>query len=363
MPAIAAADLLQHAHTYLREAIAPRAEHLDRDPEALRQALQGLGDRHLLGLKVPAALGGTDVGEDYPRYAELVPRYSGALSFLQNQHQSAVAMLAASSNRELKQTHFPQAARGTTLIGVGFSHLRRPTGSPLNARPVPDGYLLTGTVPWITGAGHFQHVILGAELPDGEGVYGLAPLHSHQQARGGTFTLSDPMDLAAMSATQTVSATLNNWHLPAASVVKLAEPGAIHHSDRRTILNHGFYAIGCARAGLDILQRASQRLPSATVRATWDRLDRALETLRDRVYAALPPDPEDFARNLTLRSRAIHLAGTCARAAVIASSGAANTLQHPAQRVYREALVFSVSGQTPAVRDASLEWLAREVLS
>jgi alkylation response protein AidB-like acyl-CoA dehydrogenase len=54
------------------------------------------------------------------------------------------------------------------------------------------------------------------------------------------------------------------------------------------------------------------------------------------------------------RGRAINLALQCAQGAVIASGGAANIIDHPAGRVYREALQFSVSGQTGAVMENSL---------
>ncbi|WP_041237645.1 hypothetical protein [Gloeothece citriformis] len=60
---------------------------------------------------------------------------------------------------------------------------------------------------------------------------------------------------------------------------------------------------------------------------------------------------------LPLRAWAINLAGRCARAAVAVSSGAANGLDHPAGRVYREALLFTVTGQTTAVMEATLEQL------
>lgn len=50
----------------------------------------------------------------------------------------------------------------------------------------------------------------------------------------------------------------------------------------------------------------------------------------------------------------------CANAAITVSSGAANYQDHPAQRVYREALVFAVSGQTTAVMEATLAELIRQ---
>ncbi|MGA9379609.1 MAG: cyclase family protein, partial [Phormidium sp.] len=50
----------------------------------------------------------------------------------------------------------------------------------------------------------------------------------------------------------------------------------------------------------------------------------------------------------------------CAHAAITVSSGAANLKSHPAQRVYREALVFTVSGQTEGIKAATLQRLINE---
>jgi alkylation response protein AidB-like acyl-CoA dehydrogenase len=69
---------------------------------------------------------------------------------------------------------------------------------------------------------------------------------------------------------------------------------------------------------------------------------------------ALPPESQSWEERLQLRAWAINLAVRCASAAVTVSSGAANYRYHAAQRVYREALVFTVSGQTTAVMEATL---------
>ncbi|WP_293068094.1 MULTISPECIES: hypothetical protein [unclassified Moorena] len=69
---------------------------------------------------------------------------------------------------------------------------------------------------------------------------------------------------------------------------------------------------------------------------------------------AAKADSQTFEQRLQLRTWAINLAGRCAQAAVTVSSGAANYKHHPAQRVYREALVFTVSGQTTAIMEGSL---------
>ena len=66
---------------------------------------------------------------------------------------------------------------------------------------------------------------------------------------------------------------------------------------------------------------------------------------------------QDVQHFLQLRAQAIDLAVRCAHAAVIVSRGAANGLDHPAQRIYRESLAFSVFGQTTPVMEASLAQL------
>jgi len=66
--------------------------------------------------------------------------------------------------------------------------------------------------------------------------------------------------------------------------------------------------------------------------------------------------PED---GLALRARAVALAGRCAHAGLVASAGAGNTAGHPAQRIYREALAFTVLGLDPQLQAAAVHRLAR----
>jgi alkylation response protein AidB-like acyl-CoA dehydrogenase len=50
--------LLDLAESYLRESVAPVASEIDENPLALKEALQGLGNRSLLALRVPKSWGG-----------------------------------------------------------------------------------------------------------------------------------------------------------------------------------------------------------------------------------------------------------------------------------------------------------------
>lgn len=162
--------LLNLTKCYLQESVSPYAATIDTETEALQTALVGLGELGLLRLRVPSPWGGDVSQETFYIFQELVARYSGALAFLQTQHQSAAAMLAQSQNELLKQEYLPLLSDGL-LVGVGFSHLRR--GGTVIAVPVTGGYKLEGYVPWVTGFGLFQEFIVAAVLPDAQAVFTL----------------------------------------------------------------------------------------------------------------------------------------------------------------------------------------------
>ncbi len=353
--------LLERAESYLRESVAPFASEMDSDSEVLRDALKGMGDRFLLALRVPKSWGGIQLSEEtYRRFQELVPRYSGALAFLQTQHQSAAEFLTNSENESLKQQYLPYMGNGQVLVGIGFSHLRR-KGDPLvKAIPVAGGYQLTGEVPWVTGFGFFQEFIVGATLADGRAIYGIVPFIETSQDNGGAIVFSEPMQLGAMTSTNTVTATLTDWFLPQERVVFIKAAGAIHENDKKNVLHHGFFALGCARAGLDILEAAANTKQLPFLHNAFESLNRELTCCQVAMMQALPADSLSWEERLQLRAWAINLALRCASAAVTASSGAANYRYHEAQRVYREALVFTVSGQTTAVMEATLAQLVKQ---
>jgi len=351
-------QLLDIAETYLREAVAPHATEIDSDADALRDALIGLGDRSLLSLRVPKAWGGAEVSEKTDRtYQEMVARYSGALAFLQTQHQGATGMLAQSENDTLKQKYLPHI-HSRVLFGVGFSQLRHQGVPPVKAIPVEEGYQLDGQVPWVTGWSFFQAFIVGAVLPDGRSVFGVLPFKNTSQNGEGEITFSEPMPLAAMASTNTVTAHLNRWFLNNKDVVFVKPAGWIHENDKKNVLLHGFFALGCARAGLDIVESASQTKQLPFITEAFKDLNQELTACRT-VMIQQQPQTMTVAEKLQLRAWAIDLAVRCAHAAVTVSSGVANSSYHAAQRVYREALAFTVFGQTTAVMEATLAMLVR----
>lgn len=341
---------IETAISHLQQSVAPQAAAIDRDPVALKQAILGLGDRGWLALHVTH-------NEEMLRYfQEALARYSGALAFLQTQHQSAAAMLVNSPNQPLKQAYLPTLANGSCLVGVGFSHLRRDP-SPVVAIATEGGYRIEGEVPWVTGWGFFSEFIVGAMLPDGQSVFGLVPLTDTAAQTGGTITFSAPMPLVAMNSTQTVTARLHRWFLPEARVVMLKPPGWMEVQSQKGVLNHSFSALGCARAGLDVVLQAASKQRQPWIMEAFTALDRELTLAREAIFSAQFQPHLNSQNPLHLRALAIELSARCAQAAIVASGGSANLEAHPASRIYREALLYAVSGQTPEVMAATLQQL------
>src|SRR5580704_7460550 len=201
---------LDDAFEFLQAVVKPRAQEIDQDPQALREVLAEMGARNLMALKRPSAYGGPEMDEpSFRRFQEEMARASGTLAFCQTQHQSAVAMLSRSENEGLKNAYLPYMANGKKQVGIGFSQLRRPGPPIMRAEPTHDGYVLNGSVPWVTGWSFFPEFLVGATLPDGRAVFAIAPLQDQVGVK-----VSPPMKLAAMEAAMTVSVEFDGCFIP-----------------------------------------------------------------------------------------------------------------------------------------------------
>lgn len=171
-------DILADAVSFLGQEIGPRAQEIDADVGALREAIDEMALRGLLGLRVPLEYGGRGLEDkEFRRFQEACARASGILAFLQTQHQSACAMLSKSDNAPLREAMLPDLASGRARCGIAFSQLRRKSAAPLlTAEPVEGGFHVKGTAPWVTGLGFFGHCVSAATLPDSTGLFFLHPL-------------------------------------------------------------------------------------------------------------------------------------------------------------------------------------------
>lgn len=330
---------LESVIQFLEKRVRPAASQLDVQSDQLFEMFTAAGAQSLLTPKLPTDWGGSELsGNAYQQLQMLFATHSGALTFLLAQHQSAASFILASENEALKTEYLPAMTTGDKRIGVGFSHLRRQT-PPAIARRTKDGYVLSGEIPWVTGSGLFSEFVGAAQLPSGEAIFGLLPLTN---AAG--ITISQPMAMAGMAATSTVRVTLNNWVLSDEKVMGLRPAGWLGTRDRINPLSPMGMILGCAAGACRILSEALKRRTIALDLP--ERLHQIRMQLSHELTTVSTLPTQNYDQKIALRGRAIAHMNQCAQAAMVASGGAANALHHPARRIYGEALVFSVSGQT-----------------
>ncbi len=347
-------NLLEEAIAFLQTDVKPRAQEIDQSVYALQIALTGMAERGFLAMRRPTEYGGPNMPElDFRRFQEEVARCSGSLSFLQTQHQSAVSIISKGDNDELKREYLPKMADGEKLVGIGFSQLRRSGPPIMRAEETDGGFILDGHVPWVTGWSFYPEFLVGSALPDGRSVFAIVPL-----VKGDRIGISEPMKLAAMESAQTVTVDFSRYFVPSTRVSSIAASGWIQTNDEITVALQRHFALGCAQAGLDILKEAADKKGFDFLAEAHQILAAELAICRSAVSSESTQEAATATR-LEARAWAIELCVRCAHAAIAASSGAANSLNHPAQRVYREALVYTVSAQTVPIMEATLKRLTR----
>ena len=363
-------EALERAKHFLKTEVAPKAQVIDRDVTELHKIVRRMGELELLALKRAERFGGPEMPEPLFRiYQEEVARTSGSLAFLTTQHQSAVGLISGGENEALKEDYLPKMANGERLVGIGFSQLRR-NGPPIMcAERTEGGYILNGHVPWVTGWSYFPEFLIGASLPDGQSVFAVVPLvatpadgkkalDENAADEIGKVTISAPMELAAMGAAMTVTVDFEEFFVPDHKVAFIKPTGWIKNSDAINIALQGHFAIGCAMGGIDVVRDNAGKKPFPFLTDALHALEQELADLKSATAnAQRSTDDSTTPERLAVRAWAIDFAVRAAHAAITTSSGAANSVDHPAQRIYREALVYTVSAQTPAVMEATLKRL------
>ncbi|MGY6529613.1 MAG: hypothetical protein ACXITR_06755 [Cyanobacterium sp.] len=345
-------------HNYLYKNIDQKiANNLDQNSDLLRQVFSAIANENplWLSLKLSVEWGGLQVNKrDFFTSKMMMAKYSGALAFLQAQHQTAVGILSSSENEIIKQRYLPKIAKGLSFCGVAFSHLRRLKNPPLRAVVDEKGYRLTGNIFWITGFNIFEHFVVGAILEDGRELYAIAPFASTNK-NGGKITINKTMRLGAMASTNTVSATMEKWYIHHDDIIRINPPQTIVKDSEKQVLNNSAFALGCAMASLDLIKENADKLELESVFFNYEKLTTELNNLKENILTEIENPSKTPQQKLTLRAKAINLAFRCTQGAVITSKGSANLQDNTAQRLYKEALVYSVSGQTIPILEKSFE--------
>ncbi|MHC3469952.1 acyl-CoA dehydrogenase family protein [Streptomyces sp. 7R007] len=339
--------LVSVARALADDLLAPHATRVDREgvPASHIEAIRRSG---LLGTSAPTEYGGAGVPDAVAR--EIQEILAGACCstwFVQTQHHTPVKLLAT-SGLPVCERLLRSLATGRLLAGIAFAHVRAFPRVPVRATARGGGWRFDGRVPWYTGWGLNDVMLLAGVNEDDEVVFAFAEAREQPGLRP-----SPVMRLAALTAARTVSLELEGLWLPEESVVLRAPQERFALVDRPRNTNASPAVFGVASAAIRLLEAAGETEPAKALRG---RLD---EVRRDAYALAAHPVPhERLPERLALKTRAYDVLRAATTAAVVAGGGRAMDLDHPAQRLAREGLFLLVQGQTSEVRRAHLDALA-----
>ncbi|MFE2043009.1 acyl-CoA dehydrogenase family protein [Streptomyces sp. NPDC059477] len=347
-PAITPHPLIDRARRLARELLVPHAEQVDQSevPAGHLAVIRWSG---LLGVSAPVEYGGAGAPDAVAReVAEILAGACCSTWFVQTQHHTPVRLLARSQS-PVRERLLRKLATGELMAGIAYAHVRSYPRVPVRATAVRGGWRFDGTVPWYTGWGLNDVMLLAGVAEGGELVFAFADAREQPGLRP-----SAPMRLAALSAARTVAVELDGLRLPEEAVVLRTPRETFARVDIPRSANASPALFGIAYAALDLLEGDARDV----VRPLRSRLDE----VRERAYAladeAAPQ--ERFEERLALRVRAHDLMRAATTAAVVAGGGRATGLASPAQRLYREGMFLLVQAQTAPVREAHLAQLAAE---
>ncbi len=299
---------------------------------------QALVDSGVTGWSIAKAHGGSELGTDalLDGYEQLA---SACLTtcFILSQRESAARHLKNLADESLRFDLLSALASGKTFATVGLSQLttsRQHQQPTLVARASGDGYILDGTVPWVTGAARANHIVLGAVTDSGLQILAALPtllpgVH-----------VEPPLDLMALRGSMTAEVRLDHveldrkWLLagPAPTVLATGKGGAGG-------LETSCLALGLSAAAIAYLEEEAKLRADLSESAVNLRHER--EELHQEMHRlATGSSTSENAAGLRARANSLVLRAT--QVAITASKGAGYLRNHPAQRWARQALFFLV---------------------
>ncbi|MGW3288961.1 acyl-CoA dehydrogenase family protein [Streptomyces sp. NPDC001002] len=339
--------LISVARSLADDLLAPHAAEVDQRtvPASHIEAIRRSG---LLGVSAPREYGGAGAPDSVAReIAEILAGACCSTWFVQTQHHTPVRMLAKSA-LPVRERLLRPLATGELLAGIAFAHVRAFPKVPVRVTPERGGWRFDGTVPWFTGWG-LNDVMLVAGVTDTDEVV-FAFTEAREQPG---LTASAPMRLAALTASITVSLELDGLWLPDDAVVLRTPQEKFALVDLPRNTNASPAVFGLAYAALDLLADAGEEEVTGALRGRLDEVRRQVYELAEH-----PVPHERIEERLALKTRSYDLMRAATTAAVVARGGRAMDLREPAQRLAREGMFLLVQGQTAEVRRAHLDALA-----
>lgn len=301
-----------------------------------------MADAGVMQWDIPAEFGGYELSSE--SLIEALRQMASACltsTFVWTQRSAAVRRIATSSNADVKNRLLPPLLSGDLFATVGISHLTT-SGQHLKKPLVEireDGsdYVLSGFVPWATGATMADVLVTGGTLSDGRQML----VNVSTKLDG--VNAKVPAELMALNASQTGAVELNEVRVAASDVL---------HGPVENVMSQGTgggagslgtsaLAIGAACGSVRQFSDEATKRPELNeyvvpLQSECDQLTEELHQAAAGIHAL------GNAAGEQLRRRANSLAMRAAQSWLAATKGAGFVAGHPAERAVRESMFFLV---------------------
>jgi len=348
----------------IRSDLAPAVQAIDQEgryPEGFLRKLGALGG---FSAALPAESGG--LGLTLAEQIDVTTRVGaecGSTAFLVWCQSSCGWYLQHSPNPAVRERYLKDVAQGRLLAGTGMSnavkHLAGIEKIHLRARREGGGYVVNGSLPWVSNVGE-GHLAIVAAAVEGEGYIMFAV---PGDAEG--FEYRPCLEFCGLEGTQTLTLRFRDVSVPAADVV--AHPDQFESYIRRIkpgfVLGQTGMGFGIVQACLDIMRdsNAASSHVNVFLDDQEDELASGLSRLRNEAAGLARQTQQGQAAvlpTLKLRAAASELTLRAANSAVLHAGAKGYLMIHPAQRRLREAVFVAIV--TPALKHLRKEIQAIE---
>ncbi|NYT67724.1 acyl-CoA/acyl-ACP dehydrogenase [Pusillimonas noertemannii] len=344
--------------------LAPQVQAIDREGLYPAQFMHKLGALGGFAAALPADSGGNGLGlATQIEVTAKVAQHCGSTAFLVWCQSSCAWYLQNSDNAAVRERYLHDVAQGRLLAGTGMSnavkHLAGIEKIHLRARREGDGYVVTGSLPWVSNVGDGHLAIVAAAVED-EGYIMFA---TPSTAAG--FESRPCLEFSGLEGTQTLNLRFQNVKVPAEDV--LAHPDQFKQYISRIkpgfVLGQIGMGTGIVRACIAIAHDSNASVGHVNAFLDDQEVDLAaqLADIEARVASLAPlaqAGATDMLPVLKARAAISELTLKAANSAVLHAGAKGYLIIHPAQRRLREAVFVAIV--TPALKHLRKEIHALE---
>jgi alkylation response protein AidB-like acyl-CoA dehydrogenase len=264
------------AREIARDVLAPSAERNDTAGQFSTEAVRALGEAGLLGLLLPADIGGAGLGpRTFAGVTATLAESDASVAMVYVMHVLGAAAIASARSGATQSVApiLQEIAAGRHLSTLAFSESgsRSHFWAPISrAHRNGDGVRISANKSWVTSAGHAQSYVVSALAPEGTGATD-STLYLVTAGTAG-LSVSGPWDGLGLRANASAPVVLNDCHVP--SGFQLTDDGAGFPAMLNVVLP--LFNLGSAAVGLGLCRAAVAATVSHLKNAKFEHLGQSL---------------------------------------------------------------------------------------